>query len=158
MSMWRRHTTGILAVGIAAILIALAAAFIVTNFSPKTEVRLGTGVFQVDLALTQEEWYQGLSGVTELKPNGGLLFDFKTSDRHGIVMRDMEIPLDIIWLDQDQKVLHIVKNASPDLGESRVFQPNSPARYVLEVNAGVTTKFNITVGSYAQFTITEQSS
>ena len=86
-----------------------------------------------------------------------MLFVFTTDDRHGIVMRDMKIPLDIIWLDRNQRVVHIVKNASPDLGESRVFQPVTPARYVLEVNAGTATRFNITVGSEAQFILPEPS-
>lgn len=151
--LWRTHTTFILIAGILAIIIATAVAFMVTTFEPKTEVRLGTAVFKARLADDSDERIQGLSGVSSLRANEALLMAFDTDREWGIWMKDMQIPLDILWLDKDRKVVHVVKNASPDLGTSTTFTPTEPARYVLEVNAGMSTAYNIKVGDEALFAL-----
>jgi uncharacterized membrane protein (UPF0127 family) len=67
----------------------------------------------------------------------------------------MKIPLDIIWMNSDKKVIYIVTNASPDLGTSKTFKPETPARYVLEVPAGTVMSAGIKIGNTATFSITE---
>ena len=150
---WRTHTTFILIGGVLAIVIASIIAFIVTNFEPRTEVRIATATFQARVADSQEERRQGLSGVTSMKDNEALLMVFDSNSDWGIWMKDMKIPLDIIWLDEDQTVVHVVKNASPELGTTTSFKPTEPARYVVEMNAGLTTTHNIKVGDTAEFVI-----
>ena len=94
------------------------------------------------------ERIQGLSGTEALGEFSGLLFVFDENDRHGIWMKDMNYPLDIIWLDESGRVVHIEERVSPD-SYPRTFRPNSPARYVLEVNANVVDAFGIEVGQQA---------
>jgi len=150
---WRRHTTVVLVLGVAALIIASAVSYMVTTFTPKTEVRLGYGVYNLELADTDAERYQGLSGRERLGPNEGILFDFERPGSWGIVMRDMLIPIDIIWLDEDKAVVTIVKNAPPELGETKVYRPTQPARYVLELQAGAVNAAAIKVGDVAQFEV-----
>jgi uncharacterized membrane protein (UPF0127 family) len=155
MSKWRPHTTGIVIAGLVFILVASVAAYIVTNFQPKTEVRLGSGVFSAQLADTDAERIQGLSGVDRLGPADGLLMVFQSDSEWGIWMKDMNFPLDIVWLNNEKKVIYIVTDASPDLGTSKTFTPETPARYVLEVPAGTVKRAAIKIGDTATFNVTE---
>lgn len=151
---WRTQTGVVLIVGLLVILIALVIAFSSSTFRPTVQVKVGqSGIYNTWLADTDATLYKGLSGVEQLSRDGGLLMDFKIPGYHGIVMRDMKVPLDIIWLDSQKKVVYLVKNASPELGDSRVFTPNDPARYVLELPAQSVKNSAIKVGDTAEFTL-----
>lgn len=148
---WRRVTTSILVVGVVAILVALVASFLVQSFRPTIQVKVASGVYHTWMATTEASRVQGLSGVEVLPPGGGLLMDFKEEGKWGIWMRDMEIPLDIVWISKDKTAVYIVKNASPDLGTDKSFYSKSMARYVLELPAGSVDKSAIRVGSRVTF-------
>ncbi|HEY8992346.1 MAG TPA: DUF192 domain-containing protein [Candidatus Microsaccharimonas sp.] len=158
MSKWRPHTTGIVIGGLVLILVALVASYMTTNFQPTTEVRIGSGVFNTGLATTDSVRKKGLSGVENLDASGGLLMVFQADSAWGIWMKDMKIPIDIIWLNNEKKVIYIVTDASPDLGTSKIFTPNDPARYVLEVQAGSVKRSAIKIGDTASFTLKENQS
>lgn len=155
MSIWRPHTTGIVVGGLVLILIALVVSYMVTHFQPTTEVRLGSGVFNTRLATDESARLQGLSGVEKLDGNEGLLMVYQSDAKWGIWMKDMKIPLDIIWMNNDKKVIYMVIGASPELGTSKIFTPSNPARYVLEVPAGTVKNAAIKLGSEASFTMRE---
>jgi uncharacterized membrane protein (UPF0127 family) len=150
---WRSHTTAILIGGVVLVVLASAIAFMVTQFQPRTEVQLGSGVFQVKVAQDPTSRAKGLSGVTSIGPNEGLLFVFDTEEKWGIWMKDMKIPLDIIWLDSNKKVVHIVKDAAPELSTDHTFEPTKAAKYVLELRAGATSEYSIKIGDAAVFTV-----
>jgi uncharacterized membrane protein (UPF0127 family) len=150
---WRRRTTLILITGFIAILVALVVVYIVSNFAPRTDIQLGSTVYRVKVADTLDLRYKGLSGSVFSRSDDGLLMVYPNDDKHSIVMRDMKMNLDIIWLDKNQKVIHIVKDASPETGEDVVYVSQKPARYVLEVAAGSTSKNSIKVGSIASFNV-----
>jgi uncharacterized membrane protein (UPF0127 family) len=155
MRRWRPRTAGFLIGGLMLILVALVASYALSNFQPKTEVRLGSGVFKARLAITPDERIQGLSGVKKLAANEGLLMVYAKPEKTGIWMKDMDIAIDIIWLDSAKKVVHIVMNASPDIGTSKTFLPTSPAMYVFEVPAGTVKKSAIKLGDVASFAVPE---
>ncbi|MDB5179649.1 MAG: hypothetical protein JWN12_281 [Candidatus Saccharibacteria bacterium] len=152
---WRPHTTGIVIGGLVLILVALVVSYMLRNFQPLTEVRLGSGVFSTRVAATDAARIRGLSGVDHLDANSGLLMIFQSDDKWDIWMKDMKIPLDIIWMNNDKKVIYIVTNASPDLGTSKTFKPEVPARYVLEIPAGTVKSAGIKIDTTATFSITE---
>lgn len=70
-----------------------------------------------------------------------------------IKYRDMNIPLDILWLDKNREIIGIKQNVAPELGESKVFTPAKPARYVLELPAGSVKNSAIKMGDIAEFTL-----
>lgn len=152
-TIWRRHTTVLLVIGTMLVIIAAAIGFMVNNFSPRNEVRLGANVYSVRLAVTDAEKQRGLSGTESLASNEGMLFDFETPGYWGIWMKDMLIPIDIVWLDEEKMVVTIVKNAPPELGEDETYRPTEPARYVLELPAGATSRDGIKIGDVAQFEV-----
>lgn len=152
---WRPATTMVLLGGFVVILIGLVVSYAITTFKPTTEVRINAAVYHLQLASTEEELEQGLSGVDELPPNGGLLMDFGSDGTWGIWMKDMLIPLDIVWLDKDKEVVYIQKEVSPELGTSEIMRPKVPSRYVLELPSGNVSKAAIKIGQQADFTIKE---
>lgn len=155
--LWRTHTTILLIVGFFVIIIALAVSYMVSAFRPTTEVRIGSGVYHLWVADTEASRIQGLSGVDKLDPNGGLLMAFPEDGLHGIWMKDMKVSLDIVWLDANMKVVHIVTNASPELSTSKTFAPKTLARYVIELPAGSVKNAGIKTGTVVEFTLNKEA-
>ena len=111
--------------------------------------------FLMRVARTDSERHQGLSDTSELPKDQALVFVFPSSERWGIWMKDMNYPIDILWLDDTKKVIHIERNISPDTYPEKTFQPKIPARYVIELKAGVSEASRITIGSQAVFDSTK---
>ncbi len=112
---------------------------------PIRQVTLGDEDFSLSVADTKESRVAGLSNVDSMQYYDGMLFVFETASTHGFWMKDMRFPLDIIWLDETGKIVHIEEQLSPDT-YPRVFKPAQPARYVIELNAGVVAESNIAIG------------
>lgn len=148
---WRPKTTLILLGGFTLILIAIIVAFATANFKPTTSVKIGSGMYHVWVADDEAKRVQGLSGVEKLKINGGLLMDFQSNGFWGIWMKDMKMPLDIIWLDANKKVVHLEAEVDPSLGSSKVLVPKNLSRYVLELPAGSAKKAGIRLNEVAEF-------
>jgi uncharacterized membrane protein (UPF0127 family) len=110
--------------------------------------KLGFGNLSLDIetATNRAELIQGLSGRSNLEIDRGMLFVFNQSGYHCIWMKDMNFPIDILWLDETQKVVDIKRDVSP-ASYPETFCPDKPARYVLEVNAGLSQKSGVDVGA-----------
>ena len=86
-------------VGLFLVLILCAAYFaIAPHMQPRVSLRLGDGVYKARIAETNEEIVRGLSGVKALSETDAMLFVFDRSETWGMWMKDMDIPIDIIWL------------------------------------------------------------
>jgi len=114
---------------------------------------LGDGIFQAKLATDDSERSKGLSGVGELKQGNALLMIFPTASDWGIWMNDMKIPIDIVWLDSNQKVIYVVTDASPENSNDIVYKPKSAASYVLELPVGTVKEKSIKINNIANFNI-----
>lgn len=99
----------------------------------------------VSVADTVEERQHGLSDITSLPERNGMLFVFDREGSYGFWMKDMLIPLDILWIDDELRVVHIERNVRPD-SYPTMFSSPEPARFVLEVNAFFVSTFNIHEG------------
>ncbi len=106
--------------------------------------------FSVDLALTEEERVQGLSGRAGLPTDTGLLFVFDRPDFYSIWMKDMNFSIDILWIDEDLRITHIEKNVSPQTFP-KTFSSEVPSRFVLELPAGTVNNSDILVGDTITF-------
>lgn len=91
--------------------------------------------FRFEVVDTEEARVQGLSGRTEVPGGYGMLFVFERADRYGFWMKDMKVPIDIIWLADDGTVLALDEAVSPDTYPAP-FYPPRPVRLVLETRAG----------------------
>lgn len=93
-------------------------------------IKVNNKEYQVKVAKTEEERRKGLQGVKELKDNEGMLFIFDSPQTVQFWMKDTEIPLDIIFIDEDYTVISIYKG-KPN-SETIVEEDN--VNYVLELN------------------------
>lgn len=103
----------------------------------------------VEVAATPGQQSLGLMYRKELGASAGMLFVFDTSVEHPFWMKNTVLPLDMIFLGDDRKVVGIVKDAVPFTTTSRTV--GVPSRYVLEVNAGFSEKHHVKTGDQATF-------
>lgn len=134
---------------IAAVIISVSLVALYVATRPDT-LSVNGHTFRISIAESDEDKIRGLSGTARLDPQSGMLFAFNNNDRHGIWMKDMNYPIDIIWLDSDKKIVDIQTNIHPDT-YPKVFKPRADARYVLELAAGETRKYEIQQGQAADF-------
>jgi len=119
---------------------------------PKKDITVGTTPLKVGIADDEAERKEGLSGKSSLPEAEGLLFDFGQKDIYpSFWMRGMLIPIDIIWIN-DGKVVKIDKNLQPPAKETsdsslKLYYPDKPIDYVLEVNAGFADKNGVEIGT-----------
>ncbi len=124
-------------------------------------------VLFIELAVTEEERILGLGNREAIGDDKGMLFVFPKSDRHGIWMKGMLFPLDIIWLqaspidanpksrmpsnqDVELRVVDIKENVAPNT-YPEVFLPKNNASYVLEMKSGGARKSGIDTGAVVIF-------
>ncbi len=98
-----------------------------------------------DVADTQVLQERGLGGRDSMAENQGMLFVFNVSRPYSFWMKDMLIPIDMIWLDKDLKIVYIKTNVSPSTYPES-FAPKTPALYVLEVASGFSARHNLKLG------------
>jgi len=125
------------------------------NLAPENikYVKIAGQSVKVDLALTVAEQMKGLSGRTDLKENEGMLFIFPQSGNYPFWMKDMNFPIDMIWVGEDLKVIYIKKDARPE-SYPETYGPDvsrENAKYVLEVVSGFADKNNLKVGDRVEF-------
>ena len=107
------------------------------------EVCFEENCFQVEIADTDEKRERGLMFREELCSDCGMLFVYDEEIKSKFWMKNTLIPLDIIWLDSDLKVIHVA-NAVPCVTEEcELYGPSSEkSPYVLEVNSGGSEKID----------------
>jgi hypothetical protein len=103
----------------------------------------------VEIAATEFERAQGLMYRPSMPDSVGMLFIFEWEAPQAFWMKNTIIPLDIIYVDQQKKIVSIAKNAKPYSEESLPSEGN--AQYVVEVVAGFTDKYGILVGDRITF-------
>lgn len=102
----------------------------------------------VEVADTEESRRLGLMFREKLEWDEGMLLVFEKDDFHSIWMKNCKIPLDIIWLSRDGKIVHMKKSAQPCPANEDCpsFAPFRKSRYVLEVRAGTVLKHSLKNG------------
>ncbi|MFT7507338.1 MAG: uncharacterized membrane protein (UPF0127 family) [Acidimicrobiales bacterium] len=108
-------------------------------------VKVSSTSFLVSIAMTDQQRSQGLSGISFLPERSGKLFIFDKDNKHGIWMKDMLIPLDILWFGQTGELVYLQTQVSPDTYPT-IYEPSEDTKYVLELNAGSVESLDIAVG------------
>jgi len=127
---------------------------VIKQTSPKVvrliPIKLGDISLLASIADTNATRELGLSGTTYLPEDEVKLFIFETSEKWNFWMKDMNYPIDIIWLDEQKKVVHIENNVKSDSYPS-YFLPPVPAKFVIETNAGFAEAKQILLGTEAEW-------
>ena len=108
-------------------------------------ILIGSTTVQASLADSLPERIKGLSDTPYLPDGIVKLFAFGAEGEHSIWMKDMNYPIDIIWVEKGGAIVHIKENVSPATYPESFASPK-PAWYVIETPAGFVTKSGIRVG------------
>lgn len=104
----------------------------------------GVHVFSVEMATTDKERETGLMYRKELPDGKGMLFDFSPEQQISMWMKNTYIPLDMIFIRADGRILRIAENTEPH--SLAIISSGGLAKGVLEVIAGTAQKYGIAPG------------
>ena len=134
--------------------------FFISNFSfAKVQdyahaiVTTSTGKeISVEVADTVEKRSLGLGKRSGLENGWGMLFVFEKRKQHGFWMKDMQFPLDIIWLD-NHRIVHILRNVQPAKSGiiPLVMTPPVSGNFVLEIDSGRADELKLQVGQRLKY-------
>lgn len=111
-----------------------------------TVINTPKGAIFVEIADTDSARELGLSFKKKISTDEGMLFVFDTPGNYAFWMKDMNFPLDIIWLDENGRVVKIEGNVAPSTYPG-YFVNDAKAKYVLEISASTSEKLGIYLGT-----------
>lgn len=122
----------------------------------KLQVKIKNITLIADIAKTPDQQSKGLSIKNFLNENEGMLFPFKSPGKYSFWMNGMKFPIDIIWINTNNTIVHIEKNLSPCLMFfiCPSYTPDKDSLYVLEVAANFTNKYDVSIGTKVDFSDT----
>lgn len=100
---------------------------------------------ELEIVRTDEEKARGLSGRESLAANAGMLFLYDQQTTPSFWMKEMNFPIDIIWIGGDKRIVDITENIAPETFP-QLFRPRASVQYVLEVNATWAKNHNVAIG------------
>lgn len=130
-----------LAVGVVTLVLGIV--FYVNRQKPNLTIKDVSLI--VEIAATETAREKGLCCRKSLPEKTGMLFVFELEGDYSFWMKDTLIPLDIFWINNQKKVVHIERNVQPS-SYPDTFGSDRPAKYVLETNAGFAKKHRISIG------------
>jgi uncharacterized protein len=118
---------------------------------PKVTIETSKGEvsFQIEIAATPERREVGLMYRRELPPNHGMLFIFPGEKINSFWMKNTPIPLDMIFISRDRKIVGIVHETVPFSLDGR--SVSVPSQYVLEINGGLSRRYGFKAGDAVRF-------
>jgi hypothetical protein len=108
------------------------------------KIKIGNSNYNIELATTIAQKTKGLSGRNTLCKNCGMLFTFGFETNLPFWMKDTLIPLDMIWLDKNGKIVDI--QTATEINSTKIYQNQLPAQFVIELNANDSQKINLKIG------------
>jgi hypothetical protein len=111
-------------------------------------------VLQAEVMVNDEDRAMGLMFRPSLPLDRGMIFVFEMPDFHGIWMKNCKFPIDILWLDEDERIVHVAESVPPCKADPcPVYNPMRKASFVIELNAGQARREKAVVGASVQFTL-----
>jgi uncharacterized membrane protein (UPF0127 family) len=135
-----------LSIPLAIIIIAFAVIFFQDTIQTKKTICFSSTCIKAEIADSPRERAQGLMYRYSLSEDEGMLFIFETEEKHAFWMKNTFIPLDMIWIDKNKKIVDIKTTQPCQTNNCETFIPSGKAIYVFEANAGFAEKNNIKIG------------
>lgn len=139
--------------GLGGLLVLLIVAFLFTQnffgvFGNRGTIIIKDKTFSVDVAKTPKEQQIGLSEKTSIPENYGMYFPFDSADYPAFWMKNMKVPIDIIFI-RENKIVTIhdsVPVPEENMENPPRYQSDEPADAVLEIAAGLSKKYGFVKG------------
>jgi hypothetical protein len=106
--------------------------------------------FNTYIAKSNSERDKGLSVFNKIKSDEAMIFSFDVLDKYSFWMKGMKFPIDIVWLDQDKKIVDVKSDVAVN-SYPESFAPSTESLYALEFNAGTVNNLNIKIGDICEF-------
>lgn len=123
---------------------AIAEVIDATVFTTKGEVPL-----RLELAATPETRLQGLMNRDSLAPLDGMLFIFPSAHDYSFWMKDTRIPLDMLFVDEKQRIVHIEADVPPYTKAERASGQSVIA--VIELDGGRASRESVAKGDHVRY-------
>lgn len=153
----RRTILWVTILSVISLVVYVAVQLILNEALPRQRVVVGSAVFNAEVVSSDEDRHRGLSGRTNLGKGEAMLFDFKADSKWSMWMKDMNFPIDIVWINKSGRVVHVEHSVHPETYPERSFLPPEPSRYVLEIPAGEAKESGIRPGISANFKLLEEN-
>jgi len=124
------------------------------DFGTRDVTLPGGQVIHAEIASTQPQVEHGLMFRTSLAPDRGMLFMHREAGEYPYWMYQVRIPLDMIWMDPERRVVEIAAAAQPcktEPGQCPTYGGHRRAQYVLELAGGMAAKYGIKTGDTLEF-------
>lgn len=121
------------------------------QLQPHLTVRLGDGIFNARVITPKEYAKNGIQHANQLRADKAILHIYDSDGLWSIEMKNRHDPFDLVWLDGEKKVIHIVKNASTESDPATLFSPRVNARYMIEMRGGIVDSKAIHIDQEAYF-------
>ena len=109
-------------------------------------VTVGTKTLHLERADSEYAQTHGLTNRPSLPKDEGMLYIVTKHQEFSYWGKDMRFATDVIWIGPDLLVVDISRNITPESYPNSIFTPSRPARYVIEMNAGVADATGIDIG------------
>ncbi|MCX6779743.1 MAG: DUF192 domain-containing protein [Candidatus Magasanikbacteria bacterium] len=120
---------------------------------PKAQVTINNRALNVLVSDNIKHWVKGLGGRKDLGEYDGMIFLFPSAVQHVFVMRDMQFPIDIIWI-KDNKIVDMAPNVPLDPvtteAELTPYAARDISNSVLELKAGSMDNLHLKIGDNVQ--------
>ncbi len=112
-------------------------------------------VLQAEVMVNDPDRAMGLMFRPSLPLDRGMIFVFETSDHHAIWMKNCRFPIDILWLDDERRIVHVEESVPPCKADPcPSYSPLRRASYVIELNAKQARREKAVVGARVGFVLT----
>lgn len=137
--------------------------FLIKNSTPsfqavKIFTSAGVRDLSLEMAITDEQKLFGLMHRKKLASDTGMFFLYPNDAHPAMWMKNMIIPLDMVFIGKDQLINHIESNVPPctekDDRQCPIYASKDPSRFVLELPAGYCSSHQIEVGDHVSFPAT----
>jgi uncharacterized protein len=108
-------------------------------------VCINNNCFNVEIAQSSREKARWLMERESLAEDAGMLFVYKEEAYRSFWMKNMNFPIDIIWINKDKEIVGITDNASVCKENCPSYRSPEKAMYVLEINGGLAATLDIAV-------------
>lgn len=148
----RRDRLSWLFIGFLLVAVMVTAYFVVwPQLQPHTTLRVGDGVFTARVFMPDVAQDRAATTSNPLRKDRAVVRVYAHDELWPVDMQDRQGTFDVVWLDKDKKIVHIVKNASADSVPSTSFQPATEARYMIELRGGTVDEKSLRIDSTAHF-------
>ena len=127
------------------------------------EAQIAGRTFHLELALTFEQRYQGLSDRKSIAADGGMVFAFSEPQELGFVMRRCYVPIDILYLDSAGRVvktyaMQVIEPIGGLRWQNPVGSPypsGAPAQFAVEIRGGLVEELGVKPGDLVKLPLEE---